>query len=641
MKLPFYLLVLFLLFCIPAVFAQQDPGPVAERNITLNIKNESLKKVLDKIAEQGKFTFSYPSSLIDPEKKVSLVVTRKTVREVLYQLFNDKISWKAKGNYVILSAPQKSTSKNTSVFILNGYVVNGETGEKIPSVSIYEGTRMISTITNKYGYFSIKLDDPKVQLSLKVSKQNYIDTLVTVTHRDNQTVEIRISPVPEDAPKDTVTEATFPNMEFLIPSESAINTRNISDTLYRTGQISFLPILGSNYRLSGNVINDYSLNILGGYSLGTRKAELAGLFNINRGDAQYVQVAGLANAVGGNFKGVQIAGYLNMVRKSASGMQIGGFGNLVWDSITGGQLGGFFNFNRGYSNAVEVAGFLNANLDTSMGVQVAGFLNNTLKPFTGVQVAGFTNAAIQEVNGVQVAGFLNATVKDMQGVQVAGFGNVVAKSFSGVQVSGFFNAVFDEIRGTQVATVLNFARKVKGSQIALINISDSCSGVPVGLLSFVRTGYHRIELSADEVFYTNLAFRTGTRSFHNILFAGIRPEKTDTNLWTFGYGAGTSIILGKKTLLDLDLTSQQINKGTVGPKINLLTKLSVGIEQRISKGIHLSTGPVLSAQLTNKNYKKYPELFHELTPNIFLNEKLNKNTDIRCWIGWKLGLRFF
>ena len=637
-----HLLSFLLCFVVLSVAAQQGVRPVLERNITLQVRNESLKSILDKVATQGNFSFSYPSSLIESSKKTNLIVNKKTVREVLFLLFGEKISWKVKGNYIILSAARPPVaSKKPSVFILNGYVINGETGEKIPSVSIYEGTRMISTITNQYGYFSIKLDDPKVQLQLKVSKQHFQDTLVTVTHQANQTVEIRIRQEQVPVIQDTVAASDFPGMEFLIPEESVVNTANINDTIYRKGQVSFLPGLGTNYRLSGNVINDYSLNVLGGYSLGTRKAELAGIFNINRGDAQYAQVAGVLNAVGGSFTGVQIAGNLNMVRKRFEGVQIGGFGNLVWDSVQGVQVAGFFNFNRGYTNAIQVGGFFNATLDTASGVQLAGFLNNTIHPFTGVQLAGFTNAALQEVNGVQVAGFLNTTVKDMQGVQVAGFGNIVVKNLTGVQVSPVLNVVVKDLQGSQVSLFLNYARNVKDSQVGLINISDSCTGVPVGLLSFVRSGYHRVEISADEVLLTNIALRTGTTSFHNILFAGIRPQSTDTNLWTFGYGFGTALRLGKGTMLDIDLTSQQINYGTVGPKINLLTKFHVGIEQRIAKGIHLSTGPVFSAQLTNKNYKNYPELFHDIKPGILVSDTFNRSTDLRCWIGWKFGVRFF
>lgn len=638
----FYLLSVVLFFCTGVARAQDTKRPVAERIITLSVKGESLKSVMDKIAQQGQFTFSYPSALLDTEKKISLTVNRKTVREVLPTLFGEKINWKFRGNYVILAAaPPKPATEKIATVILSGYVIDGNTGEKIPSVSIYEGERMISTVTNKYGFFTIKLEEPGVKLRLKVSKQSYQDTLITINGKENQSIEIMIHPVREEVKNDTIINGDFPAMEFLIPSESFINTRNISDTIYRKWQVSFIPLLGTNYRLSGNVINDYSFNILGGYSRGTQKAELAGLFNINRGDAKHVQIAGIVNAVGGSFNGVQAAGSFNLVKKSVYGLQLSGVGNLAWDSVTGAQVAGTFNFNRGYTNAVQIAGTFNTNLDTAKGVQLAGIFNANLKPYSGVQIAGILNTSVQEMNGVQVAGILNTTIKDMEGVQVAGLGNAVVGNLKGVQVATLFNSVVKEMQGTQVSLILNYARKVKGTQIGIINISDSCSGIPIGLFSFVRTGYHRFEISADEIFYLNASLRTGTTKFHNLLFAGMDPTQKDTNLWTFGYGLGTSLRLGKSTLLDIDLTAQQINKGNVGPKINMLTKLGVGIEQKITRGIHISTGPVLSAQITNRNYSHYPEIFSDIKPNVFYSKNTDSATHLRMWLGWKLGLRFF
>ncbi len=640
-SLPFLLIFTLLLLCKPA-YAQQQDRPLLERSITLNAKNETIKSIFNQLEKQAGFTFSYPSRLINTEKRTSLQVQKKTVREVLYLLFENQFSCKARGHYLILSeTPEKVIVKPVTSFVLSGYVSDAMTGDKISAVSIYEGSKMISTITNQYGYFSLKISDPKVQLNLKVSKQHYRDTLVTITNRGNQRLAIAIHPETKETSADTSRAEPRTSLEFMVPEESAVNTQNITDTLYKKYQFSLLPGLGTNYKLGGNVINEYSFNLLGGYSLGTTKAELAGLFNIDRGDVKYVQLAGLANGVGGNFEGVQASGYLNLVRRNLTGIQLSGFGNLVWDSVYGVQAAGFFNFNRGYSKSVQLAGFLNANLDTSQGVQLAGFLNTTLRTFNGVQVAGFTNAAIQETKGVQAAGFLNTCVKDMKGVQAAGFGNVAVKNFYGVQVAGFFNSVVQEMRGTQVSLFLNYACKIKGNQIGLINISDSCTGIPVGLLSFVKSGYHRLEFSADEIFYLNTSLRSGTTSFHNILFAGIRPENQDTNLWTFGYGVGTAIRLGKSTLLDLDLTSQHINFGSVGPKINLLSKFYIGLEQRLAKGFHLSTGPVCNIQLTNNNYHHYPEIFIDSHPNIFYKENFYPSSKIRMWFGWKFGIRFF
>ena len=96
-----------------------------------------------------------------------------------------------------------------------------------------------------------------------------------------------------------------------------------------------------------------------------------------------------------------------------------------------------------------------------------------------------------------------------------------------MQVAGLFNFVAHEIQGAQIGALLNYAEKVKGVQVGLLNIADSVHGVPVGFLSFVAKGYHKIEISADEIFYTNLAFRTGVSQFYNIFTAGVKPDSFD------------------------------------------------------------------------------------------------------------------
>jgi len=604
----FSLLMILLLFSAK-VFCQ-SPIPLLEREVTVSFNNESVKTALDRIASQGKFTFSYPSNLFDSEKKVTLTVAKKRVREVLFLLFGNRVKYKAKGNYLILSAAPKAETEqgNKEYYIINGYVTDGITGEKIPSVSIYEGSKMLSTVTNKYGYFKIKIDETKVQLNLKVSKQNYRDTLITVKNTGTQNLMIVLHPERNEVQMDTVQSEESP-VTFLIPDESIINTENIKDTIYRKFQASFLPKLGTNYLLSGNVINDYSFNAIGGYSLGTRKFELAGMFNLDRGDVSNAQIAGFLNANGGTTNGFQLAGFLNLDKKSVNGIQIGGFGNINGDSTTGFQLGGFFNVNKGISNACNIAGFTNIMFDSSAGVQLAGFVNSAHRSFDGVQMSGFGNHVIGNMNGVQLSGFYNFTKGEMSGVQVAGF--------------------------------VNYAKKITGTQIGFINISDSCKGMPIGFMSFVRTGYHRFEISSDEIFSVNASLRSGIESFHTMLFASMRPDKRDSMLWSFGYGVGSSLRLGKRWLMDFDLSAQQINKGSVGPKINLLNKLYVGAEYRISKGFYIAAGPVLNAQLTNTNYSHYSNIFDAIHPRVFYKDDLNKSTHLDMWLGGKVALRFF
>lgn len=67
-----------------------------------------------------------------------------------------------------------------------------------------------------------------------------------------------------------------------------------------------LPKIGTNHRLSGQVENDWSLNILAGQSRAVRKLEVGGLGNFTDDQVNGVQVGGLFNLLRGDNHGIQV-----------------------------------------------------------------------------------------------------------------------------------------------------------------------------------------------------------------------------------------------------------------------------------------------------------------------------------------------
>ncbi len=579
----------------------QTHVPILERKISITATNEKISSILNRIGQLGGFSFSYNSAIISQEESVSLNITNKSIREVLNEIFKDNMNFKEKGNYLIITKATAPLSKNNIVVVvLNGYVEDGKTGEKIADASVYEKSSLTSTITDQYGHFNLKLDKKSDSVTISVSKKNYRDTLVSITASDNQYFKISmlavIDSVVDIEQTETIDTTIVDSNDLVFPYEDEPNVQNIHDTLYQLVQVSILPFIGTNERLSGNVINDYSLNLFGGYSLGTRQIELGFFVNMDRGDVSWLQVAG--------------------------------FGNLVGRNVYGIQAAGFANVNGGETKAVQLAGFANTNLGESRGVQVAGFANTNLKSMNGVQVAGFSNVTIGNSRGAQIAGLSNVQVGDYRGSQIAGLTNIATEKISGSQISVLFN----------------HGRRVQGTQIGLINYADTLGGVPIGLLSIVKSGYHKIELSADEVFYTNLAFRSGVRKFHTMLMAGFKPQQSlnpsDTSVWTFGYGLGTARKLTRWLYLDLDLSSQHVNKGSFTNALSLLNKAYVCLDFQVAKKFSIATGITLNGFLTRTTYSEYPELFTDYTPRIIYDENLNHDINLKMWWGAKVALRF-
>jgi len=174
-------------------------------------------------------------------------------------------------------------------------------------------------------------------------------------------------------------------------------------------------------------------------------------------------------------------------------------------------------------------------------------------------------------------------------------------------------------------------------------VSDSIQGVPIGFFSFVLKGYHKIEISADEIFYTNVAFRTGVRQFYNIFTAGAKPStfKGDQTTWTFGYGVGTAPKLNRWLNLNIDLTSSQIVRGNTVEGTNMINKLFVGVEMEPIRKVALVVGVTLNNYINDTRYAtSYPELFTDYKPNIFYDHTYSNDINMKMWLGGKIGLRF-
>jgi hypothetical protein len=164
----------------------------------------------------------------------------------------------------------------------------------------------------------------------------------------------------------------------------------------------------------------------------------------------------------------------------------------------------------------------------------------------------------------------------------------------------------------------------------------------LGFFSFVLKGYHKIEISADEVFYTNLAFRTGTSHFYNIFTAGVKPDtfEDDETHWTFGYGIGTAPRLTRWLSFNIDLTANQIVKGDNFEAINLLNKAFLGLEFEPVKKVALAIGITLNGYVTDTGYGQYPDLFTDYKPDIRYDHTYSNDLNLKMWWGGKVGLRF-
>ncbi|SDC13675.1 peptidase associated/transthyretin-like domain-containing protein [Williamwhitmania taraxaci] len=607
-----FALIVSITVCQKAATAQSSTVPPLERTVNLNAMNAETRDVLNQISQQADVTFSYSSRAFTPASNINMMVVDKPVRLVLNNLFQGAVNYKVKGRYIILTANHDFGTSPSSVGArrtIEGYITEPISGKKLSGVTIYDKHSMASAITNEYGYFKLTIPEGEYSPDVKVSKAGYLDMALHQTKDAFSFIAVNLSldslkqslGMKKDGPKSD-TLRWFP--EWLIPRRLSVNTRNLSDTLFRNAQVSFLPYAGTNQLITGNVEINYSFNVLAGYNQGVRKAELGGVLNIVRDSVRYVQVAGVGNFVGKGMRGVQVAGVFNKTQRM---------------------------------DGVQVAGVLNIVPEESRFIQVSGVGNISLMHHIGVQHAGVFNL-VNRLDGVQYAGIVNVA-KIVSGVQLAGIYNQ-ARYIKGAQLASVVNYA-DTVSGAQMSFIVNSAKYVKGIQLGLVNISDTCSGVPIGLFSYVKKGYHNLEISADEVFYANVAYRSGVAAFHSIVFAGVKPKTSADPLLTYGFGMGTTHHLTRKLFFDADITAQQMLTADSYLENSHLYKVYMGIEHRFSNNTSLAAGGTFNFMVFDSTDAASVKHLSTLAPYTILDKPNGKGYIHQTWLGWKVAFRFY
>lgn len=620
--------------------------PFLERTITISVSQKPAKTVLTEIEKQAAFNFSYNSEQIAADKTVSVSLQNESVRTALHQLFGDEVEAKQKGEHVILKRVEKivQAPNRKSKYVITGYVIDSRSGKRISKASIYDNSMSHSAVSDEFGYYTITVPSAENLVGLTYSRKNYTDTVIIIKPDDDRYINIKLrEEIPELNPINPANETAIQNpveetglAKLMIPEAQLTHIENVVEFQKKSAQVSLLPMIGTNAFMSGVSENKVSINIFGGYSGAVNGFEIGSFFNIVRKDVNGVQVAGFTNITGGKTNGTQVAGFFNNNRGSMKGVQAAGFNNFVMDTVKGVQAAGFNNIIVGRLDGFQVSGFNNIATNNSDGIQIAGFSNFAMKELNKAQLAGFMNYA-GNARGLQLSGFGNIAKNEMTGTQVSGFFNY-GTVVKGVQISGALNVDVKEMTGTQLAGILNIGGKIKGTQIGFLNFADSVSGATIGFFSFVRKGYHEIEVTANETFYLNASFKTGTHRFYNIFTSSFFPAREKTG-WSIGYGIGSDFKAGEKLRINLDFTGSQINEGTAWTnRLNMLNKARLNLGVQLFKGVYFVIGPEFNVQLSQLFDAEKNRTGKNYAPYTFYDKDV-RGTNIQLWLGGNIGFR--
>ena len=147
------------IFLCKLVFAQ---SPELNQLITVSFEQASPDLALQKIEDASGIPFSYNNNLL-PNKKISFSFKEKPLRKVLDKVLGElKLGYSYKNGILIIIPGRKTTRNN--YFTVSGYIEDVESGERLIGATVYDARTRKGTITNEFGFFSLRLQKDSIVL---------------------------------------------------------------------------------------------------------------------------------------------------------------------------------------------------------------------------------------------------------------------------------------------------------------------------------------------------------------------------------------------------------------------------------------------------------------------------------------------
>ncbi|MEI6138348.1 MAG: TonB-dependent receptor [Mariniphaga sp.] len=150
-------ILLFLLLAVGQVIAVNSYSQTT--TLSLNLKNTSIKQVLNQIEDQSEFYFLYSSKIVDVERKVDVNVNGEKISKILDNMFAGTEIVPTILDRQIVLAP-KSMGESTSQQAKNvSGTVKDEKGLPIPGATILVKGSTVGVVTNVEGKYLLKIPE--------------------------------------------------------------------------------------------------------------------------------------------------------------------------------------------------------------------------------------------------------------------------------------------------------------------------------------------------------------------------------------------------------------------------------------------------------------------------------------------------
>jgi hypothetical protein len=204
-------------------------------------------------------------------------------------------------------------------------------------------------------------------------------------------------------------------------------------------------------------------------------------------DVKGLAFGGLGVGAGRDVQGIAFGGLGAGAGRDFKGIAFGGLGVGAGEDVIGVMIGGL-----GAGAGQDVKGILVSGLGAGagrdmVGLAISGIGSGAGRDFTGISMSGIATGAGGTLKGLHMAG-IAVGASTMRGVMLSGFaaGGMDVHAFSiapayfkvppGGEMRGLSISSFNRIQGEQFGItigIVNYAKKLSGYQIGLINIADN------------------------------------------------------------------------------------------------------------------------------------------------------------------------
>ncbi len=243
----------FLLCAIMSVNAYAQTS-----GITLNVVDQPISAVLDRIEKQSNYSFFYNNKLVKLDKPVSLSVTNASLDKVLDELLSGtNYKYSIADNNIVLSLREAGSQPSSSAprpTRLDGRVVDANGAPAVGATVVVAGTTT-GTTTGADGTFSISRSEGFADARLDVRLIGFVSQLVPVNNRTN--IEIRL------AEEDLKLEAVVVTALGIKRQERSIsyNVQSVGIGAFATKDVNLINSLSG--KLAGVQVNASSAGVGG------------------------------------------------------------------------------------------------------------------------------------------------------------------------------------------------------------------------------------------------------------------------------------------------------------------------------------------------------------------------------------------